>query len=91
MIQKDMNQTFTNTAYLANLLPTCTVLAFQILCPIFSNNDQYDVVSHFLTILVVLCGISCFVVCFTDRFRAADGNVYYRIASPRGLWTFEYV
>ncbi|RVW20592.1 Protein DMP4 [Vitis vinifera] len=42
LIQKAISQTFQSTAHLANLLPTGTVLAFQILSPIFSNQGDCD-------------------------------------------------
>lgn len=45
-IQKAINQTFRSTAQLANLLPTGSVLAFQLLAPIFTNQGQCDVVSQ---------------------------------------------
>lgn len=92
LIQRIVNQTFASTAHLANLLPTGTVLAFQVLSPLFSNNGHCDTATRLMTqILVFLCGISCFLVSFTDSFRAPDGNIYYGIATPRGLWTFDYV
>lgn len=92
LIQRVVNQTFASTAHLANLLPTGTVLAFQVLSPLFSNNGNCDTASRLMTqILVFLCGISCFLVSFTDSFRAQDGNIYYGIATPGGLWTFDYV
>uniref|UniRef100_A0A2N9G0V4 Uncharacterized protein n=1 Tax=Fagus sylvatica TaxID=28930 RepID=A0A2N9G0V4_FAGSY len=37
LIQKAISQTFQSTAHLANLLPTGTVLAFQLLSPLFTN------------------------------------------------------
>ncbi|KAJ7968001.1 DUF679 domain-containing protein [Quillaja saponaria] len=37
--QRAISQTLTNTANLANLLPTGTLLTFQIVTPIFTNND----------------------------------------------------
>ncbi|GLJ10984.1 hypothetical protein SUGI_0139550 [Cryptomeria japonica] len=92
MIEKLLRQTFASTAHLANLLPTGTLLAFQVLVPIFSNDGQCDMISRFMTeSLVFLCGISCFLACFTDSFRGSDGKIYYGIATPKGLWTFEYV
>eukprot|EP01018_Ginkgo_biloba_P016637 Gb_04839 [translate_table: standard] len=93
LIQKALSQTFVSTAHLANLLPTGTLLAFQILCPIFSNNGVCDAVSRFMTqCLLALCGISCFLLCFTDSFRgSSDGKIYYGVTTPKGLWVFEYV
>eukprot|EP01018_Ginkgo_biloba_P016638 Gb_04838 [translate_table: standard] len=87
-----VTQTLASTAHLANLLPTGTLLAFQILCPTLSNNGRCDPVGRFMTqILLTLCGISCFMACFTDSFRGSDGKIYYGFATPRGFWTFEYV
>ncbi|KAL0442722.1 UNVERIFIED_CONTAM: protein DMP6 [Sesamum latifolium] len=41
-IQQAISQTFESTAHLANLLPTGSVLAFQLLSPIFSNQGECD-------------------------------------------------
>lgn len=90
LTQNALNQTLASTAHLANLLPTGTVLAFQILCPIFSNRGHCDQVSAFMTeALLVLCGLSCFFVSFTDSFKGSDGKLHYGLATPKGLWTFE--
>ena len=90
LIQKAISQTFQSTAHLANLLPTGTVLAFQILSPIFSNQGDCDPVSRFMTAaLVALCGVSCFLACFTDSIRDKDRNVCYGLATFRGLWVID--
>lgn len=90
LIQKALNQTLASTAHLANLLPTGTVLAFQVLCPIVSNSGHCDQVSSVMTeCLLVLCALSCFLVSFTDSFRGTDGKLHYGLATPKGLWTFE--
>ncbi|KAF7803408.1 protein DMP6-like [Senna tora] len=90
LIQKAISQTFQSTAHLANLLPTGTVLAFQILSPIFSNLGECDSVSRVMTAsLVALCGASCFLLCFTDSFRDSKGNVCYGFATSRGLWIID--
>ncbi|OMO75203.1 hypothetical protein CCACVL1_16300 [Corchorus capsularis] len=39
--QRAISQTLTSTANLANLLPTGTLLAFQLLMPIFTNNGMF--------------------------------------------------
>lgn len=89
-IQKAMRQTFESTAHLANLLPTGTVLAFQLLSPIFSNQGHCDPVSRAMTTgLVLLCGLSSFLLCFTDSFRDKKGNVCYGFATPHGLWVID--
>ncbi|XP_027338136.1 protein DMP6 [Abrus precatorius] len=90
LIQKAISQTFQSTAHLANLLPTGTVLAFQLLSPIFTNIGTCDSVSKVMTAsLVALCGASCFLLCFTDSFRDNKGNICYGFATLRGLWVID--
>ncbi|XP_041026634.1 protein DMP4-like [Juglans microcarpa x Juglans regia] len=89
-IQKAISQTFQSTAHLANLLPTGSVLAFQLLSPIFTNEGNCDSVSRFMTAaLVTLCGVSCFLLCFTDSFKDKKGNVCYGFATFQGLWVID--
>ncbi|KAI3675334.1 hypothetical protein L1987_84923 [Smallanthus sonchifolius] len=86
LIQKAISQTFQSTAHLANLLPTGSVLAFQLLSPIFTNEGACDPMSRGLTAtLVALCGLSCFLLSFTDSFKDRDGNVCYGFATIHGL------
>ncbi|GLJ26020.1 hypothetical protein SUGI_0499050 [Cryptomeria japonica] len=88
-IIRAVNRALNLTAHLNNLLPTGTMLAFQVLCPIFSNGGQCDHLHKILTAgLLTLCGISSFVLSFTDSFRAPNGKIYYGFATPRGLWAF---
>lgn len=90
LIQKAMRQTFESTAHLANLLPTGTVLAFQLLSPIFSNQGHCDPASWAMTAgLVLLCGLSSFLLSFTDSFRDEKGDVCYGFATPHGLWVID--
>lgn len=90
LIQKAIGQTFKSTAHLANLLPTGTVLAFQLLSPIFTNEGQCDSVCRFMTAgLVILCALSCFLCSFTDSFRDKNGNICYGFATFRGLWVID--
>ncbi|KAK6797460.1 hypothetical protein RDI58_005162 [Solanum bulbocastanum] len=90
LIQQAISQTFKSTAHLANLLPTGSVLAFQFLSPIFTNQGQCDVVGRSLTAaLVALCGLSCFLLSFTDSFKDQKGNVCYGFATTRGLWIID--
>ncbi|KAI4296811.1 hypothetical protein L6164_036734 [Bauhinia variegata] len=90
LIQKAMSQTFQSTGHLANLLPTGSVLAFQLLSPIFTNLGFCDSVSRYMTAgLVALCGASCFLLCFTDSFRDSKGNIIYGFATFRGLWIID--
>ncbi|GLJ42786.1 hypothetical protein SUGI_0887200 [Cryptomeria japonica] len=74
-------------ANLIKLLPTTTVLAFQLLSPSFTNGDHCYTANRYLTsFLLGLCGISCFVASFTDSYLSADGTLYYGFATTTGLW-----
>ncbi|KAI3456224.1 hypothetical protein Pfo_012888 [Paulownia fortunei] len=90
LIQQAISQTFESTAHLANLLPTGSVLAFQLLSPIFSNQGECDTVSQSMTAgLVALCGLSCILLNFTDSFKDQKGNICYGFATFRGLWIID--
>ncbi|TKY59215.1 hypothetical protein E2542_SST16300 [Spatholobus suberectus] len=90
LIQRAISQTFQSTAHLANLLPTGTVLSFQLLSPVVTNQGNCDPVSKLMTAtLVALCGASCFLQCFTDSFRDDKGHVCYGLATFRGLWVID--
>ncbi|KAF4393123.1 protein DMP4 [Cannabis sativa] len=90
LVQKAISQTFESTAHLAKLLPTGTVLAFQLLAPIFTNQGQCDPVSRSMTVgLVALCGASSFLLCFTDSFKDKNGDLCYGFATWRGLWIID--
>ena len=85
------NAALTSTANLANLLPTGTVLAFQLLAPAFTNHGACDATTALLTrILLAVLALSCLLASFTDSLRAPDGRVYYGVATPRGLWLLDY-
>ncbi|XP_061371896.1 protein DMP3-like [Gastrolobium bilobum] len=89
--RRALSQTLSGAANLANLLPTGTLLAFQILTPVFTNNGICDSVTRPLTIgLLLLLGLSCFLACFTDTVKTSDGQVYHGLATLNGLWLFDY-
>ncbi|MED6147866.1 hypothetical protein PIB30_047919 [Stylosanthes scabra] len=89
--QKTMRKAFKGSAYLANLLPTGTVLVFQMLAPAFTHQGEcHSVTSKAMTIaLLTCCGISCFLLSFTDSFRDERGKVRYGVASRNGLWVMD--
>lgn len=85
-----ISQTLTTTANLANLLPTGTVLAFQLLVPTFTNNGTCDSASRLMTqFLLLVLASSCFLASFTDSFKSPDGKVYYGFATFKGMWLFD--
>ncbi|XP_022971104.1 protein DMP7-like [Cucurbita maxima] len=89
--QKAIRKTFKKTAHLANLLPTGTVLGFQILSPIFTHQGHcHTTVSQTSTLaLLLLCSLSCFFLLFTDSFRDERGKVRYGVATFQGLWAID--
>ncbi|CAH1420191.1 unnamed protein product [Lactuca virosa] len=89
--QKAVRKTFKITAHLANLLPTGTVLTFQILAPVFTHEGKCRTqFNQILTlILLFLCGISCFVLRFSDSIRDKNGKVSYGLATLSGLWVID--
>ncbi|XWS55316.1 hypothetical protein CRYUN_Cryun10bG0164500 [Craigia yunnanensis] len=89
--QRAISQTLTSTANLANLLPTGTILAFQLLMPIFTNNGSCDSATRPMTlVLLVLLAFSCFLASFTDSVKSSDGQVYYGFATFKGMFLFDY-
>ena len=89
-MQRAISQTYQSTAHLATLLPTGTVLAFQLLSPLVTNNGHCLASNRAMAAaLVALCALSCFVLCFTDSFRDGKGAVRYGFATLRGLWVID--
>ncbi|KAL1203186.1 Protein DMP7 [Cardamine amara subsp. amara] len=86
-VEKVMRKTFKGTAHLSNLLPTGSVMGFQILCPVLTHQGQCPTItSRWLTcFLVFVCAVSCFLLSFTDSFRDPNGKVRYGLASWSGL------
>ncbi|OIW08346.1 hypothetical protein TanjilG_03022 [Lupinus angustifolius] len=89
--QKTMRKAFKGTALLSNLLPTGTVLVFQILSPAFTHQGKcHTITSKTMTMaLLTFCSLSCFLLSFTDSFRDERGKVRYGIASLNGLWVMD--
>ncbi|EYU26482.1 hypothetical protein ABFS82_02G073000 [Erythranthe guttata] len=89
--QSALSQALESSAHLANLLPTGTLLAFQILTPIFTKNGSCDSATRPMTlVLLVIFTLSCFLASFTDSVKSStDGKVYYGLVTPKGLWLFD--
>ncbi|XP_047330453.1 protein DMP7-like [Impatiens glandulifera] len=77
-------KTFKASDELSNLLPTGSVLAFQTLAPVITQQGKY-VTTAFLS----LCAASCFFSCFTDSFIDRKGKVRYGVATFRGIWVID--
>ncbi|WZZ30195.1 hypothetical protein YC2023_013596 [Brassica napus] len=91
MSQRAMSSTLTSAANLSNLLPTGTLLAFQLLSPVFTSNGVCDHATRLLTAaLLFLLATSCFVSSFTDSVKAEDGTIYYGFVTRKGMWVVDY-
>ncbi|ERN07477.1 hypothetical protein AMTRI_Chr12g241970 [Amborella trichopoda] len=83
-----MDRTIAGAVNITRLLPTGTVLAFQLLSPLFTNNGYCHPINKYFTgVLLLFCNFSCGFVCFTDSYTGKDGNTYYGVATRTGLWT----
>uniref|UniRef100_A0A453F7H7 DUF679 domain-containing protein n=1 Tax=Aegilops tauschii subsp. strangulata TaxID=200361 RepID=A0A453F7H7_AEGTS len=88
--QKAIGQAYQSTGHLAKLLPSGTVLAFQLLAPTMAKHGHCGDLDRMMTGgLVVLCALSCFVLSFTDSFRDENGKVRYGFATFKGLWVID--
>ncbi|CAL1394113.1 unnamed protein product [Linum trigynum] len=89
--RKAMKKTFKASELLTKLLPTVSVLTFQIVSPILTNQGKcLSAISTYMALfLLVLCGLSCFLQCLTDSFRDAKGKVRYGLATFNGLWVMD--
>ncbi|MCO5580935.1 hypothetical protein L7F22_034809 [Adiantum nelumboides] len=83
-----VHRTIQSIGHLSNFLPTGTALIFQFLLPIVSDGGTCPAAADkYLTgILLVVLGLFCFIMSFTDAYKAPDGSRYYGIATPHGLW-----
>ncbi|KAH6780335.1 transmembrane protein [Perilla frutescens var. hirtella] len=87
--QTVLTQALQSSANLANLLPTGTIFAFQLLTPIFTNGGSCDTTTRPTTLLIVLA-ISCLLASFTDSIKCANGDVHYGFVTRKGLWMFDF-
>ncbi|GAA0172448.1 hypothetical protein LIER_26274 [Lithospermum erythrorhizon] len=89
--QRAISQTLESTANLASLLPSGTLLAFELLMPIFTNDGSCDTTTRPMTlVLLAILASTCFLASFTDSIEASDGQIYHGLATLKGLWIFDY-
>ncbi|XP_047330560.1 protein DMP7-like [Impatiens glandulifera] len=77
-------KTFKASDELSNLLPTGTILFFQTLAPVITQQGKY-LTAAFLS----LCTASIFFTSFTDSFIDSKGKVRYGVATFRGIWVID--
>ncbi|CAN1844618.1 Protein DMP7 [Linum perenne] len=89
--RKAIKKTFKATTLLTKLLPTGSVLTFQIMSPILTNQGKcLTPISRYMALsLLTLCALSCFFQCLTDSFKDAKGKVRYGLATFKGLWVID--
>ncbi|CAN6200038.1 unnamed protein product [Urochloa humidicola] len=81
--------TFKSIGDVLKLLPTATVIVYEVLNPIVTNTGECHLGYKIATgILLGLCGFFCAFSTFTDSFVGSDGNVKYGLVTPRGLLPF---
>lgn len=81
--------TFKSIGDVLKLLPTATVIVYEVLNPIVTNTGACHVGHKIATgILLGLCGFSCAFSTFTDSYVGADGKTKYGLVTPRGLLPF---
>ncbi|XP_052208130.1 protein DMP2-like [Diospyros lotus] len=77
---------FSGLANIIKLLPTGTVLLFQFLNPVLTNNGQCsDSNKSVAAAVIALCGLSCFVSSFTDSYEGSDGRTHYGFVTLKGI------
>ncbi|XP_021859758.2 protein DMP7-like [Spinacia oleracea] len=86
--QKAIRKTLKGTSHLSSLLPSGSILIFEMFSPILTNQGQcVTFQAQVMTLcLITLVSLSCILMCFTDSIRDERGKVRYGIATFRGIW-----
>ncbi|CAN6219727.1 unnamed protein product [Urochloa humidicola] len=81
--------TFKSIGDVLKLLPTSTVIVYEVLNPIVTNTGECHLGYKIATgILLGLCGFFCVFSTFTDSYVGADGKAKYGLVTPKGLLPF---
>ncbi|KAG8099233.1 hypothetical protein GUJ93_ZPchr0013g35446 [Zizania palustris] len=81
--------TFGSVGDVLKLLPTATVIVYEVLTPIVTNAGECGLANKVVTpVLLVLCALFCALSQFTDSYVGGDGKVRYGVVTPRGLVPF---
>ncbi|XP_057773409.1 protein DMP3-like [Salvia miltiorrhiza] len=86
--QTVLTRALQSSANLANLLPTGTIFAFQLLTPIVTNGGSCETTTLPAALLAAL-GFSCLLASFTDSLKCSNGDVHYGFVTRRGLWLLD--
>ncbi|XP_047313076.1 protein DMP2-like [Impatiens glandulifera] len=82
-----MEITFGSVGNLLKLLPTGTVIAFESLSPVLSNNGNCrPLQKYFIVVFITLFGLFCFISTFTDSYKLSNGKIHYVFATFKGIW-----
>ena len=86
----DMADTmFKSIGDVLKLLPTSTVIVYEVLNPIVTNAGACSVANEAVTaVLLAVFAFSCAFSAFTDSYIGADGKVRYGLVTARGLLPF---
>ncbi|KAG6422779.1 hypothetical protein SASPL_113160 [Salvia splendens] len=88
--QTVLTRALQSSANLANLLPTGTIFAFQLLTPLATNGGVCDqLATRRPAGLLVALAFSCFLASFTDSLKCSNGDVHYGFVTRKGLWLFD--
>ncbi|KAF0895167.1 hypothetical protein E2562_006868 [Oryza meyeriana var. granulata] len=83
------DMTFKGIGDVLKLLPTATVILYEVLTPIVTNTGDCHLANKIITpVLLVLCAFFCAFSAFTDSYVGADGKVRYGLVTARGLMPF---
>ncbi|KAK3125869.1 hypothetical protein QOZ80_7BG0610740 [Eleusine coracana subsp. coracana] len=81
--------TFQSIGDVLKLLPTATVILYEVLTPIVTNTGDCHLANKVVTpVLLAFLAFLCAFSTFTDSYVGADGKVKYGLATPRGLLPF---
>ena len=82
-----MATTADTTTKLSNLLPTGTFLTFQVIAPLATNNGSCGLTEKVLTAAALaMLAAGCITTCYTDSYKAPNGQVYVGVVTYFGLW-----
>jgi len=89
--QKAIRKTFKGSFRLSSLLPSGSVLIFEMLSPILTNRGECKSFQYHLGTfcLVALVGISCFFMHFIDSVKDERGKIRYGFATFKGIWIMD--